>query len=334
MNLKLVSIPALLSLILLAACGHQQTAVQSEDQAAPEPIYEITPIVNDLYRARSDNHYTVFLVTARGTILADPLNLKFAEWLKGELAERFDSEVKFVLYSHHHWDHASGGAVFADTAEFIGHENMIAALALPLPANYIAADANGDGAIQRSEAAGGALASFDYLDLNGDGGITGAEMNRDIVPPTITYSDNFPVYLNSQEVRMVYVGDNHSDDATVLSFTDEATVFGVDWLNVKALPRTLAGVSLDRWIESADRTVALDFTHVIPGHGERGRLEDIVAYGQYFRDLRDAAEAAVASGMSQEEFQESISLPSYSSWNNYDNFLPANAAEAYQLVQE
>jgi hypothetical protein len=72
----------------------------------------------------------------------------------------------------------------------------------------------------------------------------------------------------------------------------------------------------------------------VPGHGERGRLEDIVAYGQYFRDLRDAAEAAVASGMSQEEFQASICLPSYSSWNNYDNFLPANAAEAYQLVQE
>ncbi|WP_428103361.1 MBL fold metallo-hydrolase [Candidatus Rariloculus sp.] len=47
--------------------------------------------------------------------------------------ERFGVPVRYVLYSHHHWDHASGGAVFADTAIYIAHERMAAALAAPLP---------------------------------------------------------------------------------------------------------------------------------------------------------------------------------------------------------
>ena len=48
-----------------------------------------------------------------------------ATWLKGELARRFNVPVRYVIYSHYHWDHASGGAVYADTARFIGHENML-----------------------------------------------------------------------------------------------------------------------------------------------------------------------------------------------------------------
>lgn len=330
MNLKLISIPILLSLAFLPACSHQQTV--SED--APQPIYEITKIVNDLYRASSDNHNTVFLVTPRGTILADPLNLDFAEWLKDQLAERFDSEVKYVLYSHHHWDHASGGAAFADSAEFIGHEAMIAALALPLAANYVAADANGDGAIQRSEAGGGLAIYFDKVDANGDGKVTGTEMNRDIVPPTITYSDNYPVYLNSQEVQIIYGGDAHSDDTSILSFTDEATAFGVDWLTIRSFPRILYGKDLEIWIETADRMISLGVTHVAPGHGEMGRLEDLIAFKQFFIDLRDATNTAISGGMSKEDFQASISLPAYSEWAAYDTRLPALAGEAYDLSQQ
>lgn len=325
-------------LAALSGCGHQQSAGAGESQAQQiqpaEASYSIENVLWNLYIARSDNHNTVFLVTPEGTILGDPLNLAFAEWLKEEIATRFNSEVKYVLYSHHHWDHASGGAAFIDTAEFIGHENMLKGLALPLPLNYVRRDINGDNAIQRSEAFGNLLASFDYLDENGDGSITGIEMNRDIVAPTITFSNDYPVYLNAQEVRMVYVGENHSDDAVILDFVDEATIFGVDWLNVRGLPRTLADNSLDSWIDSVDRALARGTTHIVPGHGQRGRLEDLIAYGNYFRDLRDAALEAVSSGMSQQQFQESISLPTYADWNNYENFLSNNAAEAYLLVQE
>ena len=70
-------------------------------------------------------------MTPGGIVMTDPINREFSLWLKGEFARRFDVPVRYVLYSHPDWDHASGGVVFADTAEFVGHENIPAALALP-----------------------------------------------------------------------------------------------------------------------------------------------------------------------------------------------------------
>ena len=84
-------------------------------QATPAPARGITNITGQLYRAQNDNHYNVFLVTPEGVILTDPINREFALWLKQEIAQRFKQPVRYVLYSHHDWDHASGGAVFADT---------------------------------------------------------------------------------------------------------------------------------------------------------------------------------------------------------------------------
>ena len=84
----------------------------------------------------------MFLVTPDGVILADPIGIDFARWLKTELSDRFGSTVKYVIYSHHHPEHATGGTVFADTATFVAHENVIAALDAPFPSNAGQMDLN------------------------------------------------------------------------------------------------------------------------------------------------------------------------------------------------
>lgn len=88
---------------------------------AQEPIYNIENVTGDLYRFQSNAHYGVFLVTEEGIILADPINNATATWLKGELDRRFGVPVKYVIYSHDHADHTSGGEVFEDTATFVSH---------------------------------------------------------------------------------------------------------------------------------------------------------------------------------------------------------------------
>ena len=89
--------------------------------AQQPPARGIVNITGQLYRAQNNNHYTVFLVTPEGIIMSDPINRDFARWLKAEYATRFKVPVRYVLYTHRDWDHASGGVVFADTAEFVGH---------------------------------------------------------------------------------------------------------------------------------------------------------------------------------------------------------------------
>ena len=87
------------------------------------PVREITRIAGDLYRFRNAGHFSVFLVTPAGIIATDPINAEAARWLKQELARRFNQPVKYLIYSHDHSDHISGGEVFADTAVVTAHEN-------------------------------------------------------------------------------------------------------------------------------------------------------------------------------------------------------------------
>ena len=189
------------------------------------------------YRAQNDNHYTVFLVTPEGIIMSDPINRDFSRWLKSEIATRFKVPVRYVLYTHKDWDHASGGVVFADTAEFVGHANMRAGVALPpgnppLPADAVKMDANRNGLIERSEATGQVAERFGLFDENGSGVLNGAELIRgsvnDVYPPARPIRDKHTVTLGGKRVMMVHLGTAHTDDGSVLYFPDERTVFSAD----------------------------------------------------------------------------------------------------------
>jgi len=98
-------------------------AQQQPPLSPPTPVREITKIAGEIYRFRNNNHYSVFAVTPAGVIATDPINADAAKWLKGEIAKRFNQPIRYVIYSHDHWDHISGGEVFADTAIVVAHDN-------------------------------------------------------------------------------------------------------------------------------------------------------------------------------------------------------------------
>jgi len=91
---------------------------------AQQGTREINKIAGDLYRFQNSFHVGVFLVTPDGVIATDPINAPAATWLKDEIAKRFNMPVKYVVYSHHHQDHASGGEVYGDDVTFVGHANL------------------------------------------------------------------------------------------------------------------------------------------------------------------------------------------------------------------
>jgi glyoxylase-like metal-dependent hydrolase (beta-lactamase superfamily II) len=97
-------------------------------RAQDAPAREIIQVTGDLYRFRNNNHLSAFLVTPEGVIATDPINADAARWLKAELARRFGQPVRYLIYSHGHGDHVSGGEVFADTAVIVAHERAAALL--------------------------------------------------------------------------------------------------------------------------------------------------------------------------------------------------------------
>jgi glyoxylase-like metal-dependent hydrolase (beta-lactamase superfamily II) len=75
--------------------------------------------------------HAVFAVTPAGIISTDPINAEAAQWLKAEFLGRFNRPVKYLIYSHDHADHTSGGEVFADTAVVVAQENAERLFARP-----------------------------------------------------------------------------------------------------------------------------------------------------------------------------------------------------------
>ena len=310
----------------------------SDNQAPDEgPVRGIVQIAGDLYRAQDGFHFTVYLVTPDGIILADPLNADFAGWLRAELESRHGLPVRYVLYSHHHWDHASGGDVFDDTAILVGHEDFPTALAWGIenfPVQVTITDTNGDGGLDRSEAVGDAAAAFDELDTNGDDFISGAEILADVVPPELLYSDHMTVRLGGKTVELIHPGPSHSIDTTVLLFPDERAIYGVDFLNVKRLALGFPGTgTLDEWIASLREVEALDFDIVSPGHSSLGTKADFTAYREFFEDLRETVNGAMAAGASLEDLLASDALTEYSDLPNYEPQRDRNIEEAYNLLR-
>ncbi len=266
------------------------TAQQSQQPAKRS----IEKIKGDIYRAQNNQHYTVFFVTEEGIIMSDPLNKEFASWLKQELNKRFAKPVKYVLYSHHHWDHASGGDVFKDTATFFGHENMLAHLE---PSTLDPKLAN-------------------------------------VRKPDVVYQDKLVVSLGGKTVEMHYTGKNHSDDMSVLYFAEEKAVFVVDFITVKRLPwRHMSGFYPD-WIDSIKVVEAIDFDILIPGHDDVGIKQDAADHRGYIEDMITVVKKGIEAEKSLEELQETITMDAYKNWGRYDTWLIENVTGIYNIFSE
>ena len=322
--------------------------------AQDEPRRTITEIADGVYRATNNNHGTVFMVTDDGIVLADPINPDFSFWLRGELDSRFGVPVRYVVYSHHHWDHASGGGAFADTAQFVGHANMLEHLALPPDSTQLtdvegqysplaALDTDADGLISGAETDNLRADLLAGLDANGDGAVNGAELMRGpvslVYPPNITYTDQIEISLGGKRVRMNWVGEmNHSLDSSRITFPDASVMFVVDYITFQRLPFMEMDFELgmyEEWMAAIRETeeIARDFDHVAAGHGPVGTVDDIMDWRLYFEALEAAVAAAIDEGQSLEEMQQSIEIPDYSHWNGY-SWLDMNVLGMYHFLTD
>lgn len=87
---------------------------------------ELTKVSDAVYSFRNMFHRTWFMVTDDGVIVADPINEAAAKAMLAEIRKLTDKPVKYLLYSHEHGDHASGGQVFKDAgATLVSHADCV-----------------------------------------------------------------------------------------------------------------------------------------------------------------------------------------------------------------
>ncbi|MCP4001111.1 MAG: MBL fold metallo-hydrolase [Gammaproteobacteria bacterium] len=116
--LRLLASAALITFMLQAA----------QAQFVPPGIEPISTekLADNLYAFRWGAYRSIFMVTAAGVIVTDPISPEAATEYRKAIAQITDKPVKYVVYSHAHWDHARGGSIFKDEgATFISQQRCI-----------------------------------------------------------------------------------------------------------------------------------------------------------------------------------------------------------------
>jgi glyoxylase-like metal-dependent hydrolase (beta-lactamase superfamily II) len=334
---------------ILGVVGCSAFALAGAAAAQPGPLWqstdykgrEIGKLTGDVYYARSDDYVSAFMVTSEGIVLVEPVGPEFAAWLKAELDRRFGVPVKYVIYSHSHADHASGAAVFKDTARIIGHEALLGLVAMPpaataLPQNVRAQDANGNGRIERAEAQAQLAAQFDFYDADGDAALSGAEVTRGplklVTPPDLTYSAQVNIVLGGKRVEVIPIPTDHAPDNTVVRFVDGSNVvFASDWITNERVPFG-PNVTMPTELAKIRQVEALDFEHFVCSHGRLGTKADVTANLKYREAVVTAVREAIAAGKTLEQTRDTVLMSDYSGWEFYEQQRAQNVAGAYRLL--
>jgi hypothetical protein len=108
-------------LALLAAAGC--TSQPPQPGLPAEPPANVEQLAANTYLFRHDDQRSLFVVTDAGVIVTDPLNATAAAEYRAAVAAVTRKPVRWVVYSHYHWDRVSGAQVFkASGAKVIAQE--------------------------------------------------------------------------------------------------------------------------------------------------------------------------------------------------------------------
>src|SRR4029077_1326503 len=268
----------------------------AQAQTAAPPAYATTKVegTDNVYIFRFGGHQSMFIVTKDGVIATDPISERrpAAKTYIEEIQKITKAPIKYVIYSHLHYDHIAGDKPFKDMgATFIAHKNAKDRIVQLKPA--------------------------------------------DVVVPDQTVGDKKVVKLGGTTLELLYVGKNHSDSTLVMRLPKEKIIFTVDWIPIQGVQfREMADTYVPDIEDGLKKVIALDWETLIPGHpgpggkqtGTKDNARDQLAYLQ---DLSAAVKQEVAQGKSYDDAVKDISLPKYSAWPNYKNFLPMNIERYY-----
>jgi glyoxylase-like metal-dependent hydrolase (beta-lactamase superfamily II) len=279
----------------LAAALASSVWIAQAQQAAPAapPPFATTKVADNVYIFRYGGHQSMFVVTPAGVIATDPISLRRpAKPYIDAIQAVTKAPIKYVIYSHSHFDHIAGGKPFKDLgAVFVAQrnaKNRIAALKRP---DVVVPDQVVDD--KRVITLGGTTLELLYLGKN--------------------HSDNTLVMRLPKE-KIVFT-------------VDWVPVQGVQFRGMADtyVPDIEAG--LQRLIALDWETLIPG--HPGPGGKQTGTKDNAREELAYLQDLSAAVKKEVDDGKSYDEAIKDIALPKYQAWPNYKAFLPMNIERYY-----
>jgi len=149
--------------------GQPQQPAQPQQPPRP-PQIETKKVdgTENVYTFRNGNHQAMFIVTPAGVIATDPVAYgrpTGGQQYVDEIKKVTDKPIKYLIYSHVHFDHIAGGKAFKDAgARVIAHKNATARLKKLQDPHTVVPDESVDQ--KKIIKLGGTTLELHYLGLN------------------------------------------------------------------------------------------------------------------------------------------------------------------------
>src|SRR3954447_12420841 len=157
-GLALLAALAVSAFAMPAAAQQQRPQIETKKVDGTEGVYIF----------RNGGHQSMFVVTKDGVIATDPIAYgrpTGGQQYVDEIRRVTDKPIKYLIYSHHHFDHIAGGKAFKDAgARIVAHKNVKARLAPLADPNTMLPDEVFDKT--KTITLGGTKLELTYLGLN------------------------------------------------------------------------------------------------------------------------------------------------------------------------
>ena len=104
--------------IMVALCLSVGGLIAQEGKVSVEKVAE------NVYLYQYEIHRSLFVVTDDGILVTDPQSTERAGPYLQEIRKISQAPIRYLVYSHNHGDHSSGGAVFGSDPVIIGHSKL------------------------------------------------------------------------------------------------------------------------------------------------------------------------------------------------------------------
>ncbi len=271
---------AALALMILGGVAQAQ-------QPPKRPTFETTKVegTDNVYIFRYGNRQSMFIATPAGVIATDPAGYGVPEQVPAYMAEIkkvTDKPVKYLIYSHHHYDHILGGQPFKDAgAKIIAHKRVKERLAVLKDPNTPLPDETFDK--QKTIKLGGTTLELTYHGLN--------------------HSDS-TIVMRLPKEKIIYTVDT----VPVGSVMGRGMIdsYPLEW---EAFLQKLYVMDWERLIPG----------HPGAPNGRLGTKKDVQDQLAFLQDASAAVQAAARQGQCWDGVEKGMKLPKYESWPGYAN---------------
>ncbi len=282
----------------LLACLAVAAVSPARAQAPTPPMFATTKVdgTDGVYIFRYQGHQSMFIVTPDGVIATDPIGERRPQAVTTYIAEIrkiTQAPIKYVIYSHSHFDHIAGGKPFKDLgAVFVAHRNAARVLERRKNPDVVMPDLLvGDNGTKLE--LGGTTLELLYFGKNHSDNSLVMRLPKEKI---IFAVDFLPLHA----VAFRVMADTYLPDLE----TSIEKILAADW------DRLIAG-------------------HPGPGGRQIGTKEDVKEHLAYLKDLSAEVKKAVDEGKSYADAIKDIKLPKYEGLGGYGAFLPGNIERYY-----